>query len=68
MRTFEVGKRYGEQSVVFEIAKRTAKTITFVAVHHAGRFNETKKEEKKARICNWRDREVFMVGSQTVEA
>ncbi len=25
MRTFEVGKRYGEHAVVFEIVKRTAK-------------------------------------------
>ena len=68
MRTFEVGQRYGEQSVVFEVVKRTAKTITFVPVHHAGKFNETKKEEKKTRICNWGDREVFITGSQTVEA
>lgn len=30
MRTFEVGKRYGEHAVVFEIVKRTAKTITYV--------------------------------------
>ena len=27
MRKFETGKRYGEHAVVFEIIKRTAKTI-----------------------------------------
>ena len=40
MRTFEAGKRYGEHAVVFEIVKRTAKTITYAAVQHAGRYNE----------------------------
>ena len=68
MRTFEVGKRYGEKTVVFEIVKRTAKTITYTAIHHAGRYNESRREEKKAKIQNWDDREVFFAGSETVEA
>ena len=68
MRTFEVGKRYGENAVVFEIVKRTAKTITYTAIHHAGRYNESRREEKKAKIQNWDDREVFFAGSETVEA
>ena len=42
MRTFEVGKRYGESAVVFEITKRTAKTVTYAAIHHAGRYNENR--------------------------
>ena len=29
MRKFETGKRYGEHAVVFEIIKRTEKTITY---------------------------------------
>ena len=49
MRTFEVGKRYGEHAVVFEIVKRTAKTITYAAIHHAGRYNESRKEEKRVK-------------------
>ena len=47
MRKFEVGKRYGENAVVFEIIKRTAKTITYAPIYHAGRYNESKREEKK---------------------
>ena len=47
MRTFEVGKRYTDGSAIFEIVARTAKTIKFVRVQHAGRFNERKSEEKK---------------------
>ena len=50
MRTFEVGKRYGEHAVVFEIVKRTAKTITYAAIHHSGRYNESRREEKKVKI------------------
>ena len=68
MRTFEVGKRYGENAVVFEIVKRTAKTITYAAIHHAGRYNESRREEKKVKIQNWDGREVFFAGSETVEA
>lgn len=68
MRKFETGKRYGEHTVVFEIVKRTAKTITYAAIYHAGRANEKKKEEKKAKIHEWDGREVFFAESETVEA
>ena len=68
MRIFEVGKRYGEHAVVFEIVKRTAKTITYAAIHHSGRYNESRREEKKVKIQNWDGREVFFAGSETVEA
>lgn len=44
MRKFEIGKRYGENAVVFEIIKRTAKTITYAPIYHAGRYNE--------KVCN----------------
>lgn len=50
MRTFEVGKRYGESAVVFEITKRTAKTVTYAAIHHAGRYNENRREEKRVKV------------------
>ena len=68
MRTFEVGKRYGENAVVFEIVKRTAKTITYAAIQHAGRYNENRREEKRAKVHDWGSREVFFAGSETVEA
>lgn len=68
MRKFEEGKRYGEKSVVFEIVRRTAKTLTYRAVHHPGRYNESYREEKTVRIRNWDNREVFFAGGQTVEA
>lgn len=68
MRKFETGKRYGEHAVVFEITKRTAKTITYAAVYHAGRFNEKKQEEKKTKIHEWDEREVVFAGSEMVEA
>lgn len=68
MRQFEAGKRYGENAVVFEIIKRTAKTITFAAIQHPGRYNEKRSETKTARVQDWGDREVFFAGSETVEA
>lgn len=68
MRTFEIGKRYGENAVVFEITKRTAKTVTYAAIHQAGRYNESRREEKRAKVHNWDGREVFFAGSETVEA
>ena len=68
MRTFEVGKRYGESAVVFEITKRTAKTVTYAAIHHAGRYNESRREEKRVKVHDWGSREVFFAGSETVEA
>lgn len=68
MRTFEVGKRYGENAVVFEVVKRATKTVTYVAVQHAGKPNERRGEAKAAKIRDWGDREVFFAGSETVEA
>lgn len=68
MRKFEQGKRYGENAVVFEIVKRTAKRITYAAIQHPGRYNERRSEEKTVKIQDWKDREVFFAGSETVEA
>ena len=68
MRKFEVGSRYKDSSMTFEITSRTAKTVKFVEIQHAGRFNERRSEEKKANIKDWEDREVFFAGSRTVEA
>lgn len=68
MRRFEINKAYYESGLTFLITGRTAKTIKYIEVQHAGRFNERRSEEKKAVIKNWDDREVFMIGSRTIEA
>ena len=68
MSKFEVGKRYNDGAAVFEVVARTAKTIKFVMVQHAGRENERKSEEKKAKINVWGDKEVFVTNIYTVEA
>lgn len=68
MGIFEVGKRYGDNAVIFEIVRRTAKTITYKAIQHPGRFNEKQCEAKTVKIRNWRDKEVFFARSETVEA
>lgn len=68
MRKFEIGKRYGENAIIFEIIKRTAKTITYAAIQHPGRYNEKQTVAKTAKIRDWGDREVFFAGSETVEA
>ena len=56
MRKFEVGKRYYESGLTFEIVKRTAKTVTYKSIQHAGRINErvVKETEKSitVRLCS----------------
>ena len=68
MRTFEVGKRYNDGAMVFEITARTEKTIKFITIQHTGRFNERKSEEKKARINKWENREIFFYNCYQIEA
>ena len=68
MITFEVGKRYNDGAFVFEIVKRTVKTVTYTLIQHPGRYNEKRGEEKRAKIQQWDGREVFFSGSWTIEA
>ena len=68
MRMFEIGKRYSDGAMVVEITGRTEKTVKFVMIQHAGRTNERKSEEKRAKICNWTDREVFFTNCYQFEA
>lgn len=68
MRKFEVGKRYTDGAVAFEIVARTSKTIKFVMIQHEGKSNERRCSEKKAKINNWGDREVFFSNCYQVEA
>lgn len=65
---FEVGKIYGEDAVKYEVVKRTKNTATVVEVHHLGKFNEKRRNERKVKISNWDVREVILFGSRTVLA
>ena len=70
MRKFEVGKRYCESGLTFEIAKRTSKTVTYKEIQHAGRFNERVTKEATVKIHDWDTREVIFVmgGRLLIEA
>lgn len=68
MKMFEVGKIYGEDAVKYEVIKRTKKTVTVVEVHHFGKFNEKRKNEKKVRISDWNGAEALVFGNRTVLA
>ena len=65
---FEVGKIYGEDAVKYEVVKRTKRTVTIVEVHHFGKFNEKRRNERKVKISNWDGKEVLVFGSRTVLA
>lgn len=69
MRKFEIGKRYYESGLTFEITNKTAKTITYKVIQHAGRYNERVVKEGRAKLCQWPAGEVFMDNhGRTIEA
>lgn len=68
MNRFEIGKRYYESGLTYEIVKRTAKTVTYRALQHAGRFNERVTKEATTKIKEWTNGEVFFCGDRTIEA
>lgn len=68
MKMFEVGKIYGEDAVKYEVVARTKKTVTVVEVHHFGKFNEKRRNERTVKISNWNGREAILFGSRTVLA
>jgi hypothetical protein len=65
---FEVGKIYGEDAVKYEVVVRTKKTVTIVEVHHFGKFNEKRKNERKVKVTMWDNKEVLVFGDKTVLA
>lgn len=67
-RKFEAGKRYESGAVKFEIVSRTAKTVTYKLIQHAGRTNERAGEAKKAKVKDWGDTEYFFTGIYEVMA
>lgn len=69
MNKFEVGKIYNEDgAVAYEVTKRTAKFVTVIEIHHLGRFNENKRNERKVKVAIWDDTEVLIIGNNTVKA
>jgi hypothetical protein len=69
MIKFEVGKVYGTDANVYEVIKKTAKTITYHEIAHYGRSNEKRYEQKRTKLLNWDTREVFLAnGRHTIEA
>ena len=68
MRKFEVGKRYYESGLTFEIVKRTDRTVTYKAIQHAGRINERVLKEATTKVKDWETREVILCGDRTIEA
>ncbi|CUM87072.1 Uncharacterised protein [Anaerostipes hadrus] len=69
MIKFEVGKVYGTDANVYEVIKKTAKTITYQEIAHYGRFNEKRYESKRAKLLDCDTKEVFLAnGRHTIEA
>lgn len=67
-RKFKIGKRYGEDAVIFEITGRTDKMVRFVEIFHPGKFNEKKRNPGSAKISSWDGCEVFFKGCHEVHA
>ena len=53
---------------MFEIVARTAKTVTYKLIQHAGRANERAGEAKKVKVRDWGDKECFFTGVYEVMA
>lgn len=71
MTRFEVGKRYTEtgwSGQIVEIVSRTEKTVKYVIVQHAGRYNEKKGEARTKKIKIWNDKEVFYDNEKTMDS
>lgn len=68
MKKFEIGKRYEDGAITFEVIARTAKTITVNVIQHAGKVNEKVTSEKKTRVFDWDDREYANIGCYEILA
>lgn len=68
MKKFEVGKRYKENGVTFEVLNRTAKTIKMALIQHAGKSNESATDIKSKKIQNWDTEEVVFFGCYEIHA
>ena len=79
MKKFEVGNYYTRfeddnnlenASIVYEVVKRTAKTITIVQIQHFGRYNESTSEPKTIKIKDreWNGSEFAVKGERLIVA
>lgn len=68
MKKFEIGKRYTDGAMTFEIIGRTAKTAKVATIQHAGRFNEKVTDIKNRKINNWDTEEVIYCGCYELHA
>lgn len=68
MKNFEVGKRYKEGGVTFEVLSRTAKTVKMALIQHAGRANERITSIETKKISNWDTEEVVYFGCYEIHA
>lgn len=68
MKKFEVGKRYVEGGVTFEVISRTAKTAKMALIQHAGRCNEKVTDVKIKKINNWETEEVIFWNCYEIHA
>lgn len=68
MKKFEVGKRYKEDGVTFEVLSRTAKTVKMALIQHAGRPNEKITSTKNTKINNWDTEEIAFYNCYEIHA
>lgn len=68
MKKFEIGKRYTEGGVTFEVISRTAKTVKMSLIQHAGRFNEKVTDVKSKKVNDWETEEVIFWGCYEIHA
>ena len=68
MKKFEVGKRYNNGGMTFEIISRTAKTAKVAYIQHAGRSNEKVTSVKNKKIENWETEEVIFCEPYEIRA
>lgn len=59
MKKFEVGKKYRDGAMVFEILERTEKTAKVAYIQHAGRSNEKVTSIKRKKINKWEHTEMI---------
>lgn len=59
MKKLEVGKRYTDGGVTFEVLNRTAKTVKMALIQHAGKFNEKITGIKSVKVNDWGTEEVI---------
>ena len=68
MRTFEVGKRYRDGALTFEVISRTATRANVAIILHEGKANEKVREIKNIKLHVWPDGEVFFHNCYEVHA